>query len=210
MSLRERKATEKKTEIIRSAVSIMAEKGYHATTMEDIASKLLMTKGSIYYYFRDKQDLVYQSQIMLLEQSIKNIQDIKQKDLPVTEKLREVMVNHIEYLISEKSGFSIKVNPDQIFEGHQLQAILQLGDDYEKCMDQLLTEGIESGVFSSVDIKIVRNIFLGAMNWIIRWYSPEGKQSKADFAELISNYLLRILNIDSIKNGLEEENENGK
>ena len=76
LSLRRKKAEKKKEDIIQSALSIISEKGYHATTMEDIAAKLLMTKGSVYYYFKDKQDLLFESQKMLMEQSIANIEKV--------------------------------------------------------------------------------------------------------------------------------------
>lgn len=193
MSLRQRKAEKKREEIIQSALSIISEKGYHATTMEDIAAKLLMTKGSVYYYFKDKQDLVYESQKMLLEQSIKNIEEILIEELPIVEKLEKTMVVHIEYLIAERTGFTMGARPEQIFEGEQLRDILELRTRYSRYIDGLITEGIESGYFQHVDTKIVRNIILGAMNYVIDWYSPKGSKNKEELATTISNYLLRIL-----------------
>lgn len=193
MSLRQKKAAKKKEDIIKSAVSIIGEKGYHNTTMEEIASKLLMTKGSVYYYFKDKQDLLYQSQRMLLQESIAHIETIQDKELPIKEKLQKTMIVHIEYLISERTGFAMGAKPEQFFAGGQLEGILQLRNQYSQYMDQLLLEGMKTGVFDSVDIKIVRNIILGAMNWVIEWYSPEGNMDKNALAKIISNYLLRIL-----------------
>lgn len=194
MSLREKKAAKKKEEMIKSAVSIIAEKGYHSTTMEEIASKLLMTKGSVYYYFKDKQDLLYQGQKMLLEQSIENIEGIiNQSQLSITEKLEKTMIEHIEYLITERTGFAMGANPEQFFAGEQLEIIIHLRYQYSKCVDELLIEGIEAGFFATLDIKIVRNIILGAMNWVVEWYSPEGEKDKTQLAQSISNYLLRML-----------------
>ncbi|MEN1967162.1 TetR/AcrR family transcriptional regulator [Lentibacillus sp. N15] len=193
MSLREQKAAKKKEDMIKSAVSIISEKGYHATTMEDIASKLLMTKGSVYYYFKDKQDLLFQSQKMLLEQSIAHIEKISNEDLQIIEKLRKTMLVHIEYLITERTGFAMGVKPEQFFIGGQLAEILRLRNQYSEYIDDLLHVGIEQGVFAEVDIKIVRNIILGAMNWVIEWYSPHGQKDKKGLAQSISMYLLRML-----------------
>ncbi|MFD1039772.1 TetR/AcrR family transcriptional regulator [Virgibacillus byunsanensis] len=199
MSLRERKSAKKKEEIIRSAVSILSEKGYHGTTMEEIASKLLMTKGSVYYYFKDKQDLLYQIQLMILHQSITNMNDIQKLDLPVSDILRKAMIVHIEYLISEKSGFELMINPEEIFSTSQLDEIFRLRDEYGMCFDQLIVQGIDKGDFVSVDIKIVRNIILGAMNWVTQWYSYEGKMNKTEIATMISEYLMQILITDKRK-----------
>ena len=58
-SLRAQKIAKRKQEILRSAASVLAEKGYHGATMEEIAAKLLLTKGSMYNYFKNKDDLLY-------------------------------------------------------------------------------------------------------------------------------------------------------
>ncbi|MBR7553878.1 TetR/AcrR family transcriptional regulator [Allobacillus sp. GCM10007491] len=193
MSLREKKVAKRKKDLIMSAIAIIGEKGYHSTTMEEIASKLLMTKGSIYYYFKDKQDLVYQSQKILLEQSNENIEEVLSEDLPYDEKLKKVMVVHIEYLITEQSGFVMGTNPEQFFSGKQLETILMLRDRYGNYIKQLIAEGVKEGFFTEVDEKIVRNIILGAMNWVVTWYSPNGPMDKTTLAKSISNYLLKIV-----------------
>lgn len=193
MSLRERKTAKKKEDILLMSVRVLSEKGYHGTTMEEIASKLLMTKGSVYYYFRDKQDLLYQSHIMLLGKSIDNIEAIIRQDVPVVDKLQQAMIRHIEYLISERNGFETMIEPEHFFAEQQKKEILQLRDHYGIFFDKLIQEGIEEGVFGSVDVKIVRNIILGAMNWVTQWYSEKGKKDKTEIAESISDYLLHIL-----------------
>ena len=59
MKLSEKKLQKKKQEIILSAVKIVNKKGYQGATMEEIAAELLMTKGSLYYYFKNKEDLYF-------------------------------------------------------------------------------------------------------------------------------------------------------
>ncbi|GAB4074488.1 TetR/AcrR family transcriptional regulator [Barrientosiimonas marina] len=193
LSLREQKTQKKKDDIVQSALQMIAEKGYHATTMEDIASNLLMTKGSVYYYFKNKQDLLFQSQKSLLEQSIRNIDDIMQKHLTTAEKLEETMAQHTDYLITERTGFGMGLRPEQFFEGGQLKDIIDLRDTYSSKIDSLIAIGIEEGSFHDVDITIVRNIIVGAMNYVIEWYSPEGTWSQATLARSISSYLKLIL-----------------
>lgn len=193
MSLREKKIERKKQEIIESAISIIGEKGYHATTMEEIANNLLMTKGSIYYYFKDKQDLLYQSQVMILENSIENIQNIIDQDLPIKEKFHKMMYIHIEYLIRERTAFGIGTRPEQFFEGEQLESVLGLRKTYSKFLDLLIEQGIKEKEFVPIDVKIARNLVLGAMNWVVHWYSPDGEKDESELAKTMSDYLLKIL-----------------
>lgn len=192
MSLRAQKAAKKKEDMIRSALSMIEAKGYHNTTMADIASALLMTKGSLYYYFRDKQDLLYQSQEMLLSRSIEHIQAIMERDMSIREQLHEAITVHIQYLIAERTGFAMGMKPEQFYSGEALREILTLRNQYSEHMDQLLIKGMEKGEFLRMDIKIVRNIMLGAMNWVIQWYSPEGGMNQDELAQTIADYLLNM------------------
>ncbi|WP_301110015.1 TetR/AcrR family transcriptional regulator [Sporosarcina sp.] len=193
MSLREKKVEKKKDEIRQSAMSVIAEKGYHATTMEDIAAKLLMTKGSVYYYFKDKEDLVFESQKMLLEQGIEHLENVMSQEVSTGLKLHNAMVVHIEYLITERTDFFLGAKPDQVFNGEHLQEILRLRNKYSDYIDQLIQQGMKDGSFKKVDSNIVKNIILGAMNNVIIWYSPKGSKNKNELANSIADYLLQIL-----------------
>lgn len=201
MSLRERKKEKKKTEILQSALTVLAEKGYHGTTMEDIATHLLMTKGALYYYFKDKQELVYESQVKLLNRSIENIQKINDKDSLATEKLITIIRLHIEYLIQNKSGFELMAKPEEIFSEMQLKEIYRLREQYAEHYDLLLGEGARDGSFAIKpdEVKIVRNLILGALNWMTQWYSPHGNKSLSEFVEAVTKYVLRIVQVNNDK-----------
>lgn len=193
LSLQRLKAEKKKQEIIQSAISIIAEKGFHATTTEEIAANLLMTKGSLYYYFKDKQDLLFQSQVMILEKSITNINEVIVQQLPIEEKFKKAMIVHVEYVISERSVFGMGIRPEQHFQEEQLTMIVKLRNNYSKLFDRMIKEGIAANTFKNVETIIVRNIILGAMNWVVTWYSPSGNKSSNKLAETIAHYLLEIL-----------------
>lgn len=193
MSLRTLKTKKKKEEIIQSATSIIEQKGFHNTTMEDIAAKLLMTKGSLYYYFKNKQDLLFQSQVLLLEQSIQNIESIIQEDTNAEEALQKAIKTHIEYLIEEQATFAMGVSPEQFFSGEELRTIIKLRNAYAQHVDQLLLKVMPENSESITDVKLVRNILLGAMNWMIEWYSPDGSLSPAELANKMTAYLMKIV-----------------
>src|SRR5699024_136652 len=132
------------------------------TTMEDIATHLLMTKGALYYYFKDKQELVYESQVKLLNRRIENVQKMNKMDIIAIEKLIIIIRLHIEYLIQNKSGFELMAKPEEIFSETQLTEIFRLREQYAEHYDILLKEGIIDGSFAikKDEIKIVRNLLL--------------------------------------------------
>lgn len=195
MSLREKKAALKREEIMESAIAIIAEKGYHGTTMEDIASRLLMTKGSLYYYFKNKQELVYESQIKLLNESLENFKLVEKMKTDAQEKLVKMIRLHTEHLVSNKAGFELMIKPEEIFTEEQLEEIYRLREAYAVKYDELLKEGIEDGSFhiEEDEIKIVRNLLLGALNWVMQWHSLEGDKNVEDFTKVITKYVFRIV-----------------
>lgn len=166
--------------------------------MEDIATHLLMTKGALYYYFKDKQELVYESQVKLLNRSIENVQKMNNMDTLATEKLISIIRIHIEYLIQNRSGFELMAKPEEIFSETQLTEIFRLRELYAVHYDILLEKGIKDGSFliEEDEIKIVRNLLLGALNWMTQWYSPHGNKDLPEFVETVTKYVLRIVRVN--------------
>lgn len=195
MSLRAQKTAKKRNEILQSALLVLAEKGYHGTTMEDIASHLLMTKGALYYYFKDKQELVYESQLKLLSRSIENVSNVCKAEEPAVHKLKQIIKSHVSYLVENRAGFELMAKPEEIFSATQLREIYRLREQYAEHYDLLLRDGMEDGSFTiqADEVKIVRNLVLGAMNWVTQWYSPHGEQNLRTFVETITKYVLRIV-----------------
>lgn len=205
MNLREKKTAHKKEAIMNAAISVFAEKGYGGASLEDVAQKIFMTKGAVYYYFKDKQDLLYQSHIYLLQTSNHLISEISDSELTTKEKMEKTIAQHTEYVINERSGFASMLNPESFLTTDQQNEILRLKNEYESKFDGLIENGIKEEIFIQGDIKIIRNLLIGAMNWVMQWYSESGKKSKTEMSELISFYLLRML----LKNPDEEFGKEG-
>jgi AcrR family transcriptional regulator len=194
MSLREKKAAKKKEEILRSAASVLAEKGFQGTTMEDVAANLLMTKGSMYYYFKNKEDLLYQCHQMIMQMSMEKIEEVINSDLPPTQKLKKAVKSHVILTTSEKSMFMMMDKPNQNFSGEYLEDVLLQRKGYEQHFDALILEGIEKGDFDpSIDVRTIRLIILGSLNWILQWYKEDGSQTGDEIAEAFANHLIRLV-----------------
>ncbi|MDQ0156635.1 TetR/AcrR family transcriptional regulator [Robertmurraya andreesenii] len=192
-SIKERKIRKKKEEILRAAAAIFAKKGYHGTTMEDVAAKLLMTKGSMYYYFKNKDELLYHCHKMIMDLSITKMKEIIASSKSATEKLENAIKAHITLATSEKSMFMVMHKPSQHFTDDYLQDILQDRTTYAQYFDEIILEGILKKEFNHVDVKMVRMILLGALNWTQEWYDPNGEKSAEEISETFANYLLKML-----------------
>lgn len=193
MNLAQKKQQKKKEEIILSAVKIMNRNGSKKTTMEQIAAELLMTKGSLYYYFKNKEDLIYQCHEMVLSRAIEDIAAIHREDCSSEERLKKMIHKHIDYAIYEKETFNMIVRPDQTFASKQLKPIVDKRSIYSSYFDLVIQEGIEAKEFEAIDYRMVRMMILGAMNWIQQWYKANGSKSVEEIQEIYSTYLLKLV-----------------
>ena len=130
--------------------------------MEEIAARLLMTKGSMYYYFKNKDDLLYQCNLMIMEISLQKIEEVANSALNPIEKLRNAVKAHILLSTSEKAMLMVMDKPYQNFANEQLAEILELRKKYSYFFDRILKEGIEIQVFDHVDVRMVRMIILAS------------------------------------------------
>jgi AcrR family transcriptional regulator len=194
MKLSEKKMLRKKEEIIKSAIKILNQKGSQGATMEEIAAELLMTKGSLYYYFTNKEDLLFQCHQLVLSKAIEELQHhIEAKGITFEERLKRMIATHIDYAIEEKETFNLIIKPDHAYSAEYLEPIIEKRNDYADYFDMVIKRGIEAKEFNITEPKIARMILLGSMNWIQQWYSPEGIKTKVEIQAIYSDYLLKIV-----------------
>jgi len=192
-SFRVQKIAKKKQEILRSAASVLAEKGYQGTTMEEIAARLLMTKGSMYYYFKNKDDLLYQCHQMILQMSIERIEEVINSGLDPIAKFKSAIKGHILLAASEKSMFMVLDKPFKNFSDEQLQEVIEIRRTYSEYFDSIIEEGIEKKVFDSVNVRMVRLIILGALNSVQLWFNPDGPQTAEEVSDTFADYILKMV-----------------
>jgi len=193
MKLSEKKLQKKKRDIILSAVKIVNKKGSQEATMEEIAAELLMTKGSLYYYFKNKEDLLFQCHEMVLGQAISELQHYVNEVISNEQKLRKMIANHIRYMIEEKETFNMIIKPDQTFSKDYLHPILRKRNEYAAWFDEVIQQGVEEGEFTIKEPKIARMILLGSMNWIQQWYKPDRDKSIEELQAIYADYLLKVV-----------------
>lgn len=176
-----------------SAISIMNREGFRYTTMEQVATEMKMTKGSLYYYFRNKQDLMFQCHELVLDQAIGDQRDAFEKEGTYEDKLRRMIHCHIDYAVNRKETFNMIIQPEQAFEKGQLPSIVEKRDDYARLFDRVVSEGVGAGEFKNIDVKITRMILLGAMNWVQTWYRKDGLVGLDELKNIYAEYLLKLL-----------------
>jgi AcrR family transcriptional regulator len=193
MKLSERKTLKKKEQILMTAIAVVNKRGYDGATMEEIAAELLMTKGSLYYYFKNKGDLMYECHKFVLSDAMGALEMALNEEGTAEEILRRMISSHIDYAIEEKETNNLIIEPRRFFDEEQLGPVLQLRKKYSSYFDQVIEKGIASGEFQVDEPIFVRMMILGAMNWIQQWYRPDGRMTLEELKRNFEDYILKML-----------------
>ena len=191
-SRRYRQFTERRLEILRSAAAAFAQNGFDGATMEDIAEKVHMTKGNLYYYFPSKQDLLFFCQDQSLTRLLEQSDSAAVANTPADEQLRTMIVAHVKTILEEVYGSTAHTDFRSL-PTLQLKKVIRKRDQYEKAYRKVIERGIKDGVFRKCNVKTTVWAILGALNWTAQWFSPKGKISVSQLGHEFADLFIQTL-----------------
>jgi len=177
-----------RVEILKAAAAAFRRLGYHGATVEQIADALRMKKGNLYYYFRNKEDILFACHQYSLDRLLPLLDEVQRSDGSPDEKLRHLIVAFVHIILDELHGTALFLDLEALSPSH-FETVVARRDLFDRGIRQVLEEGIQSGIFGSCDAKLLSFAILGAVNWIPRWYSPEGPASSQEIADRFADYL---------------------
>lgn len=195
MRISERRAKKKREEILKSAIAIVNEKGYEGTTMEEIAAALLMTKGSLYYYFKNKDDLIFQCHNFVLSKAVKDLEKCLRVEIgeSANETLKKMIEIHMYYAFNQKESLNLIIEPKKTYTDEYLEPVLRLRKHYAGLFDEIIRRGVTNGEFVVKEPIITRQFILGGLNWVQQWVQQNGRLTFDQITDLFAQYILKIL-----------------
>lgn len=184
-------------EIIDAAAAVFAEKGYHGSSTKDIADRLGIRQGSLYYYFESKESALEEVCKKGVEGFVQRLEAILARDVPPEEMLRAAVHNHLAPLED-------RPNYVRVFqrERHELPAVRRrkitaAAGHYEKLLQTMFERGVAAGAFrADLDCRLATLGLLGMCNAVCDWLDAEPDATIWDIAE---NFV-SILTV-GVKNG---------
>ncbi|MDD6791894.1 MAG: TetR/AcrR family transcriptional regulator [Thermobifida fusca] len=180
----------RREQIIDVATGLFRQKGYHATSLDDIADAIGFTKPAIYYYFKSKDDILFAIIDDIVDQGLRRIQAVASREASATERMHDLLVENTRVILENLNANTVFYNERGLLSAEHERAIRAREREYTKIVEDLYVEGVENGEFIDVDPHIATSTLLGASIWSYRWFDPEGELSIDEIAEGIARILL--------------------
>jgi len=177
-----------KQTILDTAINILHEKSYHKTSVDEIVKEAGTTKGGFYYYFQNKEDLLYQIHEKFMENELNYAMEVyHKKELSTETKLRMIISDLIKSINDHRSYVVIFFRERHNLTSDHLEKIVKKRDHYFNIVKDLIGQGIKEGRFrKDLDSAVIALGLFGMCDWTYQWYREDGKYSTDDVAKMFT------------------------
>ena len=155
--------------ILKAAASCFNEKGYSGTSLKDVARHLGLTDAALYYYVRNKEELVYQCYVRAADLAREAMNEAVLEGRNGYEQAFLYIRKHIRIMVGEDGPLAIMSEIPSLKRAHRLD-ILDVSRRHSAAFEEILRRGISDGSIASCDVRMTGNAIMGSINWIPKWF----------------------------------------
>lgn len=186
---REEVAEAKRLSIIRAAGEAFRRKGFHGTSLDEVAAALNVTKPTLYYYVHSKQDLLYRCHDHALDLGLQAL-EYSRGGVTGLEKLQRMVTRYIELITDDFAAYSLLSDLNDMLPQHK-SAIRKRRREFDAVFRGFVTAGIADGSIRPCDPMMTVAWFMGAVNAIPRWFEHDGPMTGSEVAATYTDLLTR-------------------
>ncbi len=182
-----------KEKITEKSIQLFDQKGFSETSIQDIVDSIGVTKGTFYYYFSSKEELLMDIHLRYIDEMLSNQEEIlKDESKPCKDKLFEIFHMLISNIRTEGASAKVFFREMRNLSEERLSEILPKREQFRLNVEKLLETGKQNGEFRP-DLKtsIVTFGILGIANWSYQWFNPDGSISDREVAEIFTEMILK-------------------
>ncbi len=178
----EERQREKRNILIREAGAAFGRNGFYSTTLDDVAKNIGITKAAIYYYFKDKNEILYECHKLAIKIARNAINEAEKNGHNGYEKLTMTIRGYIVGITTELDNFSVLVDLSAL-RPRERKVVVYFRDRFETRMRKFVEEGIKDGSILPCEPKFAIFAIMGAVSWVPSWYSPDGELTGEEIAD---------------------------
>jgi AcrR family transcriptional regulator len=182
---------ERQREVVDTAAALFAERGYHATSIEDLVQATGLQRGGLYHYIDSKADLLIQIHERFIEPLLAEARAIAAEDGPADVVLRKLAVALMNDIASYRDQVTVFLHEWRVIESEaKWKAVRKARKEFEGVIEQVLRRGVDQGVFQIPDVRLAVLGFLGMFNYSYQWFRPGGRVSPQRVADYFCDIYL--------------------
>jgi AcrR family transcriptional regulator len=192
---------DRKQEIYTTAGSLFSERGYHATSVRDIAKRLNLQGGSLYAHIESKEDVLWQIIQRAAGEFLDTVAPIAADPTPAAERLRRMVRAHVRVVTHHLDDATVFFHEWRFLSPDRRRQVAGQRDAYEAAFRRVVEDGIRAGEFRPVDPKLAALAALSTVNWVYQWYRPDGPLGPDQVADGFTDLILHGMLIDDARGG---------
>ena len=180
-----------KDRMLRAAAHCFNQKGYSGTSLKDVADRLGLTDAALYYYVRNKEELVYLCYVRAADVGREAMQRAIEEGGTGLDQAQRYLRYHIEIMVGERGPIAIMSEIPSLEPEHR-DEVLELSRQHSKNFEAILEKGIEDGSIQDCDVRMTGNAIMGSINWIPKWFHGDAAMAAgviAEFPEVLTKGL---------------------
>jgi AcrR family transcriptional regulator len=185
-------------EVVDAAAELFSERGYAATSIQEIADSVGLLKGSLYHYIHTKEDLLYAVILEAHRHTAALGYEAVTMDGDANGKLRLIVHRHLQGTGANLAKIRVFYNEASSLAPARLEEILADRDSYEHSLRRVIQMGQEEGTFAAhLDPVLTAIAILAILNSVQQWYRPDGPRSLDDVVDTFTDLILRSVAPDT-------------
>ena len=171
-----------KDRMLRAAAQCFNQKGFSGTSLKDVADVLGLTDAALYYYVRNKEELVYLCYVRAADVGREAMESARADGLDGIDTVLRYLRYHIELMVGERGPIAIMSEIPSLKPSHREQ-VLELSRQHSMDFEAIIEAGITDGSIAPCDVRMTGNAIMGSINWIPKWYHGDPDMARKLVAE---------------------------
>lgn len=184
--------TTRREEILNTAGELFRDRGYHATGMREIASRLDLKGSSLYSHISSKEELLWELVNQAADAFLAAARAVD-PDLPPAGRLAALVAAHLRVIEGNLPFATVFFQDWAFLPPERKERVIARRDAYERFFEDAIAEGIRAGEFTAPDARLATLFVMSALNWTYQWLRPGGRLEhgalSAGYAQLVLNAL---------------------
>lgn len=172
------------------AARLFAERGYNGTSVADIAKEMGLTNASLYYYTSGKQELLLRVLAAGIAEFLSRLEEIAAREMDAKQRLRSAVENHLYFVLHNKNAVAVFLRERRFLEEQYRLQYQEQVDKYDSLFNGIIRDCMKEGSIPSGDAQLFRLAILGMINWVVEWYSDEGRLTREEISETLTDLII--------------------